>query len=163
LRHFTIISRFVKKKNLATGIKAYAIYARRASSPRLLHIFGSGELEPDIRAQIKSEGLEDLVCLRGYQQTAEICRALGSTLALIVPSTEEQFGIVAIEAQAVGVPVILSSNCGACDALIRTGINGFVVEPMNAEGYAFYMTLLAANEDLWRAMAKAADRYVWEF
>jgi glycosyltransferase involved in cell wall biosynthesis len=66
-------------------------------------------------------GLEDLVDFRRFVQTQDICRILGSMLALLLPSTEEQFGNVIIEAMVMGVPVILSFNCDARDLLVLTG------------------------------------------
>ena len=88
--------------------------------------------------------------------TDGVARILATTLALILPSVEEQFGNVVIEAQAMGLPVILSDVCGARDHLIRTGVNGFVIEPDNPLGLSFFMTMLSEDEELWRRMATAA-------
>jgi glycosyltransferase involved in cell wall biosynthesis len=55
-----------------------------------------------------------------------------------------------------GVPVIASNNCGACDELVRSGVNGFVVEPDNSRGIAYFMNLLSSDSGLWRRMALAA-------
>jgi len=157
-RHFSIVARLVPKKNIKTAIRAYGIYSRLTARPRPLHIYGSGELELELKAQAVREGVAHGVRFHGFLQTAGIASALRSTLALLLPSVEEQFGIVVIEALAAAVPVILSQNCGACDALIRTGVNGFIFDPMNAEGLAFYMNLLCGDEALWTTMSEAADR-----
>jgi len=58
-----------------------------------------------------------------------------------------------------GVPVILSDNCGARDLLVRTGVNGFVVEPDNPKGMSLFMQMLAESEELWREMSAAAASY----
>jgi len=79
---------------------------------------------------------------------------------LILPSTEEQFGQVVPEALAMGLPIIISANCGARDELVRTGVNGFVVESDNAEGMASFMLLLATDEALWRRMCIATARFM---
>ncbi|WP_415427301.1 glycosyltransferase, partial [Staphylococcus borealis] len=91
-----------------------------------------------------------------FVQTEEVCRTLATSLALILPSTEEQFGQVIPEALSMGVPVLVSDNCGARDHLVKTWINGFVFEPSNAEGLAFLMRLLSSSESTWTEMAKAA-------
>ena len=159
-RHFSIVARLVPKKNIATAIRAYRYYVDTAKMPRSLRIYGSGPLEGDLRALVEELGLQGGVHFEGFLQSPEICGALGNTLALILPSSEEQFGNVVIEAQALGVPVIISTNCGARDSLVRTGVNGFIVEPDNAEGIAYFMRTLGDDYDGWRRMSEQASRFV---
>ena len=159
-RHFTVVARFVPKKNLGMALTAYADYARSGGSPVRLHLCGSGPLEAELRAEVDALQIAHLVTFHGFLQTEAVCRLLATTLALLLPSIEEQFGNVVIEAQAMGVPVILSDNCGARDQLIRTGVNGFVVEPDNPAGMALFMRMLATDRSLWTTMATAAERYV---
>jgi glycosyltransferase involved in cell wall biosynthesis len=155
-RHFTIVARFVPKKNLTMALDAYAHYCGTTAHPRPLHLCGSGKLEASLRTQVAALRLEDLVVFRGFLQSDGVAQALGNSLALVLPSVEEQFGNVVIEAQAMGLPVILSDNCGARDKLVRAGVNGFVIEPDNPEGLAFFMGLLDRDEALWRRMSISA-------
>ncbi|WP_165225723.1 glycosyltransferase [Affinirhizobium pseudoryzae] len=155
-RHFTIVARFIPKKNIATALEAYSQYRNTAAHPRPLHLCGSGPLENELRQKVEELQLGDSVVFRGFLQTDGIARVLATSLALILPSTEEQFGNVVIEAQAMGLPVILSDNCGARDNLVRSGVNGFVVEPDNPSGMAFFMKVLSDDEDIWRRFSKKA-------
>jgi glycosyltransferase involved in cell wall biosynthesis len=159
-RHFTIVARMVAKKNISMVLKAMKIYADEVVNPRPLHIFGTGPLEAELRHQAREAGISNLVHFRGFLQTQEISRAYGDTLALLLPSIEEQFGNVVPEAQAMGLPVILSDNCGSRDVLVRSGVNGFVVEADNPAGMAFFMKLFSEDEDLWRRMCLASQQYV---
>jgi glycosyltransferase involved in cell wall biosynthesis len=113
-----------------------------------------------LRRKVDELDLGGSVVFHGFVQAEGICRILTSTLALLLPSIEEQFGHVVIEAQAMGLPVILSHNCGACDLLVRSGVNGFVIEPDNPQGMAFFMSLLCADEELWRKMCLATRSFV---
>jgi L-malate glycosyltransferase len=157
-RHFTAITRLVPKKNLDVLLDAYALYRDGVDAPRPLHICGSGELEAHLRARIVELRLEGLVVLRGFLQRPEVARELAGTLALVLPSTEEQFGNVVIEAHAMGVPTIISYNCGVRETLVRNGVNGFLVEPDNPEGLALYMRWLDADEGLWRRLAEGCGQ-----
>lgn len=148
-RAFVAVARFVPKKNLSMLIDAYEIYRSRAKIVRELVLCGGGPLESELRAQIKRLGLERHVRISGFVQSDEISTILSNGVALILPSKEEQFGNVVIEALAMRLPIILSDNCGARDSLVRTGVNGFVVEPDNPEGLARFMCLLSDDEDLW--------------
>lgn len=159
-RHFTLVARFVAKKNISMALEAMRIYAGQVTTPRMLHIFGTGPLEAELRHQARAVGIEELVRFRGFLQTREISKAYGTSLALLLPSIEEQFGNVIPEAQAMGLPVILSDNCGGRDLLVRSGVNGFIVEPDNPEGMAFFMKLLSEDESLWRRMSAKSQRFV---
>jgi glycosyltransferase involved in cell wall biosynthesis len=159
-RHFTAVSRLVPKKNLGVLVDAYALYKKAVVSPRPLHICGSGELEAELRAKIVAHSLEDFVILRGFQQRPEIAQELAQSLALILPSIEEQFGNVIIEAQAMGVPTLISYNCGALETLVRSGVNGFVVEPDNPAGLAFFMQWLQEDTDLWERLALGCAQFL---
>lgn len=103
-------------------------------------------------------GISNHVVFRGWLQDNAISQTLGQSLALLLPSIEEQFGNVVIEAQAMGLPVILSDNCGARDRLVRSGMNGFVIEPGNPQGMAYFMTQLSEDESLWRRMCDEANK-----
>lgn len=155
-RPFICIARFVKKKNLPMLIDAYALYRSMVEHPRDLELCGSGVLEQELRERVKGYGLQDCVHFRGFLQRDDLVGILSRSLALILPSIEEQFGCVVAEAQACGIPVILSENCGARDILIRSGVNGFVIEPDNPKGLAFFMSLLCQDSALWARMAEAA-------
>jgi L-malate glycosyltransferase len=152
-RHFTIIARFVAKKNLGIALDAYAQYRKEhAGTPRELHICGSGELEPVLREQADRLGLTGVRFL-GYKPEKEVARTLGSSLALILPSFEEQHGLVINEAVAMGVPLLVSDNCGARDLLVRTGVNGYVFEPDNVIGLARLMARLDGDAEEWARLA----------
>ena len=158
-RHFTIVARFVAKKNIGMALKAMKLYASQVTNPRSLHLFGSGPLEAELRHQAREDGIEELVYFRGFLQTGDISKAYGNSLALLLPSVEEQFGNVIPEAQAMGLPVILSHNCGGRDILLRSGVNGFVIEPDNPDGLAFFMKLLSEDEDMWRKMCVESQAF----
>ncbi len=155
-RPFVCVARFVPKKNLSMLIDAYALYRDMVDAPRDLDLCGGGPMEEELRSQVSTLGLESHVRFFGFLQAEDVAKILSGGLALILPSTEEQFGNVVIEAQACGLPVILSENCGARDHHVRSGVNGFVVEPDNPMGLAFFMKLLCCDGALWSRMARAA-------
>jgi glycosyltransferase involved in cell wall biosynthesis len=159
-RHFTIVARLVEKKNHRMALQAYRAYVSQNTNPRRLVVCGSGVLEDELKAQVKSLSLDPFVTFTGFIQTAEVSRILSSTLALILPSTEEQFGQVILEAISMGLPVLVSEACGARDELVRTGVNGFIFEPDNPEGLAWFMSILARDQNLWMQMAGASKRFI---
>jgi L-malate glycosyltransferase len=161
-RNFTIIARLVPNKNYPMILKAMKLYSQQVQTPRHLDIYGSGPLEAELCEQVRRDGLQDLVHFHGFLQTAEISQAYRNSIALLLPSVLEPFGNVVPEALAMGLPIVLSEKCGARDVLVRTGVNGFVVESDNPEGLAFFMQLLSENEKLWNQMCMASRAAAWE-
>lgn len=164
-RHFTVVARLIPKKNLPLALDAYAEYraAREhdeiPSPPRELHFCGSGELEPALREQARRLGL-DHVHFHGHVGAKGIACILASTLALVLPSVEEQHGLVVNEALAMGVPVLVSDNCGARDLLVRSGVNGYIFEPDNAHGLAHFMSILDRDADEWRRLSHGTREFL---
>lgn len=154
-RHFTAIARFVPKKNLVLLLDAYACYrATAGSAARDLVLCGSGPLEDELRAAA-SEGVH----FAGFLQEEGVARTLAGTLALVLPSAEEQWGLVVNEALAMGVPVLVTDQVGARDSLVRTAVDGYVFEPDNVEGLAALLRRLAVDEDEWRRLAANTARF----
>ena len=155
-RDFVVVARFVPKKNIQTAIRAYARF--RATCPgasqRLL-LSGSGALETEYRALIAELGVDGVVFC-GFLNADAVARTVADAMALLLPSVEEQWGLVVNEAVALGIPVLCSDNVGARDTLVRSGVNGFVLEAGNHEGFAACMALLARDPGLWRRMSLAS-------
>ena len=156
-RHFTIVARLIAKKNITMALEAYRKYCElTGGAARELYLCGSGEDEILLRREAASLG--DKIKFCGFIQAPEVARVLASTLALILPSTEEQWGLVVNEAIAMGLPVLCSTNVGARDLLVRSGINGFIFETDNPSGLAQFMYQLGNDEDLWSRQCEGSNR-----
>ncbi|BAZ27752.1 putative glycosyl transferase [Cylindrospermum sp. NIES-4074] len=86
---------------------------------------------------------------------ADPTEVFGKCSVLVLPSVEDGFGLVALEAMACGLPVIVTSQCGAAD-VVKTGVNGFVIPPRDVETMADKLIFLAENEATRITMGKSA-------
>jgi glycosyltransferase involved in cell wall biosynthesis len=155
-RPIVVVSRFIEKKNLFRLLDGYARYRSLCDGPpRPLELLGSGPLEDALRCKIADEAILG-VTLHGFASQRDVARQLSQALCLVLFSTVEQWGLVVNEAIALRVPVVVSTTIGACDLLVRTGINGFVVEPDNVEGLARILADLGADQALWQRLRDGA-------
>ncbi|WP_374319662.1 glycosyltransferase [Aquabacterium sp.] len=150
---FVVVARLVEKKNLFVVLFAFSVY-RKTGGFRNLQIIGSGPLEKALQEHAANLGVNNHVEWSGFLQTNQVCSAVGDALALILISKEEQFGNVVIEALALGVPCIVSPQVGARDYLVRSFINGFIVEDDNATGLARLMHYIGSNEAQWKILSE---------
>jgi glycosyltransferase involved in cell wall biosynthesis len=155
-RRFIVVARLVAKKNLSLLLAAYDLYRKRVGeSARELVIVGDGPLEQALKAEVAVRNLRGVI-FKGFLQADGVAQELSRGLALILPSIEEQWGLVINEALALGLPVMCSRNTGACDALIRNGINGYIFEHDDIDGLVAHMEFLTRDESNWRLMSRAA-------
>jgi len=161
-RDFVFVGRFVDKKNLVELVEGYAIYAKAAGlKARRLVLIGSGQEEAAIKAATQAHGVTRLVDFPGFLGASEVAARLSGALALVLPSLEEQWGLVVNEALAFSLPAIVSPAVGSGDALVRNLQNGFVIERGAPAGIAAAMQALAEDEALWRRMVDASHQRAW--
>ncbi len=161
-RAFICVARLVPKKNLFSVLTAYARYVQLEQGPaRRLVIAGSGPLAEPLARHVEALGLAGLVEFTGFVTPAEVSRLLAASLALLLLSTEEQWGLVVNEAVALAIPVIASHAVGSTDALVRNLISGYLFEPDAVEGPARAMLRLASDEGHWQSLAEATRDMAW--
>jgi glycosyltransferase involved in cell wall biosynthesis len=93
------------QKNQEFLIKIFAEIYKKDSSYRLL-LIGDGDLRDALQKQIEEYGLNPAVCL--YGETTEVSKLLQAMDVFVFPSRFEGFGMVVIEAQAAGLPCVVS-------------------------------------------------------
>jgi glycosyltransferase involved in cell wall biosynthesis len=142
---FLVVSALVPYKRVDLAIAA----ARRASVP--LTIVGDG---PE-RARLEASAGSDVRFL-GWCTNEEIRDLYRSTIAALLPG-EEDFGIVPLEAQACGRPVIALRSGGALETVID-GETGLLVEP-GEEALADGMRQAAAATWDAERIRQHADRF----
>ncbi|MFM5908267.1 MAG: glycosyltransferase [Novosphingobium sp.] len=161
-RDFVFVGRFVDKKNLINLLEGFAIYARQAGpAARRLVLAGSGEEEPQMRATIARHGLGQLVDFPGFLTAEQVSALLARSLALVLVSREEQWGLVVNEALSLGLPVIVSHQVGSGDVLVRDGENGFVVSSESPGQIADALTRMARDESDWRRLVQSSHDRAW--
>lgn len=161
-RDFVFVGRFVDKKNLIELIEGYALYADAAgAAARRLVLIGSGPEEAAMRQRAGELGVLDRIEFPGFLGAEAVARRVARSLALCLPSREEQWGLVVNEALAFGLPVIVSPAVGSGDLLVRNLLNGYVVELGRPAGLAAAMAALAGDEGRWREMVAAAHDRAW--
>jgi glycogen synthase len=100
--------------------------------------------------------------LLGHHQAGPLLAALARADIVALPSVWEAFGIVALEAMAVGRPVVGTSHSGF-EEFVRAGRDGLVVPPRDAEALAEALAALLDDPALRRRLGSSAASRAREF
>ncbi|MEY2505506.1 MAG: hypothetical protein QOG27_1786, partial [Verrucomicrobiota bacterium] len=105
-----------------------------------------------------AKALPDAVFL-GYLTGEALAKAYASADVFVFPSTTDTFGNVVIEAQASGLPVIVS-DLGGPKELVEDGVSGIVTKALDANDFARAISRLAGDAKLRARMGDKARRSV---
>jgi len=157
------VGRMVEKKGARYLLQAAASLRERVPDLRVV-LIGEGPQRAELTALAAELGVQ--ADFMGHQPHEEVRRQLESARLLCLPSVtatngdSEGLGIVLLEAQACGVPVVTSAHTGA-EAIIDQ-VTGFAVEQRDAAALAVALQALLADDARADAMSQAAVRWVRE-
>jgi len=90
-----------------------------------------------------------------YLTHPELIKLLETSTAFVLPSCEEGFARVIVEAMAAGLPILASAESGAT-TLVQDGVEGYIVRGRDPRHIAEAMLRVAMDADLNRCMGEAA-------
>ena len=124
---------------------------------------GSGLDEPRALVHLAERlGIAEQVRFVPPVEQADLARWYAASSVVCVPSYNESFGLVAVEAQACGTPVVAAAVGGLTTA-IEHGEGGLLVEGHDPEEYAAVLDQLLGDEPARRVMGEAARRHALRF
>lgn len=164
-------------KGLDTLLQAMAMLkkirtARSMGFPSLLVVGGpqreqEGVPPPEIRelaTQVRGLGIEDMVHFVGPRPQDVLSLYYSASVACVLPSRYESFGMAALEAMACGIPVV-ASRVGGLSYTVLDGQSGILVPEGNPEALAATIQQLlqrpAWREELGRRATSHAQRFSW--
>lgn len=118
--------RHVAEKQVTAIPAAIAAARNRLPGVRAL-ILGDGPEWPMLRNAITAAGVADIVDAPGFVPREQMLEALGRAACLLLPSLREGYGLIVVEAAALGTPsIVIRAEDNAAAELVRDGVNGFV-------------------------------------
>ena len=135
-------------------------------------IVGKGPEEARLRQTVQEMGLGEHVTFQGLAQEQALADYYNLCDVMVMPNRQEAngdvegFGMVFLEANAVGKPVVGGRSGGAVEA-IADGTSGFLVNPDDPEELAATLVRLLSDRDLRERIGAAGarrvrDEFSWE-
>ncbi|WP_206916041.1 1,4-alpha-glucan branching protein domain-containing protein [Alicyclobacillus suci] len=155
------VGRLVREKGVHVLLEAATTIVSRAPHVRFV-IVGHGPMLEDLRAQAQRLGLAHCVEFLGFVGDDTRNALLEQANVAVFPSLYEPFGIVALEAMAAGVPVVVSDVGGLSD-IVSHEHNGLTAFPGDAASVANQVWRLLREPQFAAQLADNAKRSLHRF
>ena len=159
------VSRLVEYKGIQRVIEAMPSILARIPDARYI-IVGDGDYSRELTALAKASPARDAITFTGSVSDTEKFDLYNSCSVFVLPSEEEGFGIVFLEANAFGKPVIGGDVMGVPEAILH-GETGFLVHPLDVGAIADRAVHLLENRDQAQMLGengrfRVASEFSWQ-
>lgn len=117
-----------------------------------------GNLTDEIQPYMQKYDNEKVLHLGPFKQK-ELYRYYSQGSIFCLPSIQDGFGLVLLQAMACGLPIIATVNTGAPD-VVEEGKHGFIIPIRDVEALKNKILYFYENQDLLKEMGKSANKHV---
>ncbi len=161
------VGRLLKHKNVDMMIRAIKYVADHGQPTIRCLIIGDGPEKPYLEKLANRLNLQKNITFLGFiAEHKDVYAYMKSSKIFVFPSAREGFGIVVLEANACGLPVLaVKSDFSASADLISENVNGYLLDPSPEEIGKAIINLLASPQrlnDLSQKSITFAKNYSWE-
>ncbi|MGD8993363.1 MAG: glycosyltransferase [Desulfobacterales bacterium] len=150
------VGRVSKEKNLHTLCRAYQMLYQLRKDVQLV-VVGNGPYLDEMKAKLRGTSC----FFTGYLNGDDLPTVYASCDVFIYPSTTDSFGRAVLEAQASGLPVIVTDRGGPQENIVA-GKTGLAIKGDDADSLVDALHFFIANPTAARQMSRAARQYMEE-
>ena len=159
------VSYLISQKGIDYNLKAISKLANKYPNLKYL-IIGDGPEKDHLKRLSKNLGIDQMVEFLGQLSHENVFAYMAKADILSLPSWDEAFGVVYIEAMAHGKPVIGCQGEGIED-FVEDGKTGLLVKPKDVDSLTEALDFLLSNQEEAKAMGVRAQKvilenYTWE-
>jgi glycosyltransferase involved in cell wall biosynthesis len=156
---------FVGRVTYQKGPAYFVQSAHRALQiqPNLrFQVVGTGDLLPSMRQLAWELGILDKFTFHGFQNSKKVEALLADSDVFVMPSVSEPFGIVALEAMAQDIPIIISKQSGVAECLMHALKVDFWDTDLMADRMVSLVRRPRLHRELRRNASREVERFNWE-
>ena len=159
---FLFVGGIIPRKGLRHLLEACAALNRQGCRNYTLQVVGDGAQQAELKAfcrehdltdQVEWVGRVDYACMGDYFRRADV---------FVLPTLEDTWGMVVLEAMVLGKPILCSKLAGASE-LIQEGENGYCFDPHEAETLAQLMRHFIDTPTLAASMGQKSEALMAQY
>jgi glycosyltransferase involved in cell wall biosynthesis len=136
---------FVGRLNAQKGIGQLLDAVAAMQTGAELDVVGDGTDREALLSHARSLGIADRVYWHGALPQPRLVEFYRQATALVVPSRDEGFGLVAVEAQLCETPVVAFASGGLID-IMEDGVTGYLIHPSDTASFATSLDDVVTSE-----------------
>jgi glycosyltransferase involved in cell wall biosynthesis len=144
-------------KGLHLLLEAFVLLQQQGCGQWNLVIVGDGAQRSELEEFVKSHALEDRVKWAGWVEYGRLGVYFQMADVFVLPTLEDVWGMVILEAMAFGKPIICSKWAGAAE-MVEDHENGYVINPYNTTEVAKQLKRFIDDSALIERMGKRSRR-----
>jgi len=148
------VARYTKQKRLDTLINALNILKQEGLGFEAI-LIGEGEEKENLEQMVKKKGLSGQITFPPLMSQQELSRRYRESDVVVLPSVDEGFGLVLVEAQLSRTPVIGADSGGIPD-IIQPEKTGLLFPPGDAHTLAYSIKRILTDEELAKKLTSNA-------
>lgn len=156
---FLFVGKITPRKGLNFLLEACVLLEKQKICDYTILVIGDGEQRKELTAFVREHSIDDHVQWLGQIDYDELGNYFHAADVFILPTLEDTWGMVVLEAMLCGKPILCSTEAGASE-FVSEGKNGFSFHPQDIELLAKYMMEFIQNSSLSVAMGNESLRII---
>jgi len=158
---FITVAQLVPRKGILDMCKAWHELPEPISKGTALIIIGDGPQKEEIQDFLNVNNISNIYLL-GHKPYKDVIYYYRLANVFILPTLEDLFALVVMEAMAARLPVLISKYCGARE-LVHDGLNGYVFDPAKAEDIKNAIVRLYRRKEDLPIMGETSFRFIQKY
>lgn len=154
---FLFVGGIIPRKGLHLLLEACVVLQKQGYRNYTLLVVGDGAQRQELEAFSQNHALADCVKWTGRVDYGNLGAYFNSADVFVLPTLEDTWGVVVLEAMALGKPVLCSKWAGAAEMVIE-GENGYLFEPQQPEELAKVMRRFIEQPNLSKSMGDKSQQ-----
>lgn len=156
------VGSLIERKGVDLLLNAFALCDKKLE----LVIVGDGMENELLLKQAQELGIEERIEFKGFLNGDELRRCYDEAGAFVLPTREDCFGLVLIEALCAQLPIVVSKYSDGAFETVNDDENGYIIDPYNAKEMAAAIDRVFADKEKQAALGRASfelkDKFYFE-